>query len=118
MCRAKTELTELDVYHRILRVENFLISMVNKQTVPVKVRLPFLGQATFLSKSYLWNLELILFWRWGFGSLFEQKWTLRDEFKVYGRRLEVAEKLRRRIGYFALVNLLLCPFVLGVVTAI
>lgn len=111
MCIHKSELTELDIYHRILRVENYLVSMINKQTLPVTVRTPFFGKSTFLSKSYLLNLEFILFR--GLGSPFEQNWQLREEFKVYGRRQEVAAQLRKRIAWAALVNLIFCPVVLA-----
>ncbi|OQV18515.1 Autophagy-related protein 9A [Hypsibius exemplaris] len=110
MCIHKSELTELDIYHRILRVENYLVSMINKQTLPVTLFTPFIGRSTFLSKSYLYNLEFILFR--GIGSPFEHNWQLREEYKVYGRRAEVAAQLRRRIAWTALVNFIFCPVVL------
>lgn len=110
MCIHKSELTELDVYHRILRVENYLIAMVNKNTLPYRFRVPFIGEVTVFTKSYLYNLEFILFRGWG--SPFEHNWQLREDLKVYGRRAEVAEQLRKRIEYTALVNFLFCPVIL------
>lgn len=36
MCVHKRRLTELDVYHRILRFKNYLVAMVNKDLLPVR----------------------------------------------------------------------------------
>lgn len=34
MCIHKRELTELDIYHRILRQTNYLVALVNKKLIP------------------------------------------------------------------------------------
>ncbi|XP_055329013.1 autophagy-related protein 9A-like [Paramacrobiotus metropolitanus] len=112
MCIHKPELTELDVYHRILRVENYLVAMINKNVIPVSFRVPFLGDVTIFTKIYLKNLDYILFCPYGLGAPLEQNWQLREEYKLYGRRLDVAEKLRKRIEYIALFNFVCSPFVL------
>ena len=44
MCVHKADLTQLDIYHRILRFKNYTIAMVNKELLPLKFRLPFLGE--------------------------------------------------------------------------
>ena len=33
-----------DIYHRILRFKNYLVAMVNKELLPLKFRLPFVGE--------------------------------------------------------------------------
>ena len=55
------ELTPLDVYHRILRFTNYLVAMVNKSLLPLKYKIPILGDHAFLSTGLKFNLELILF---------------------------------------------------------
>ncbi|PIK50002.1 putative autophagy-related protein 9A-like [Apostichopus japonicus] len=52
MCIHKADLTELDIYHRILRFKNYTIAMVNKSLLPLKHNLPFLGE--LLSRTILW----------------------------------------------------------------
>ncbi|OXB69219.1 hypothetical protein ASZ78_011339 [Callipepla squamata] len=78
------ELTELDIYHRILRFKNYMVAM--------------------------YNFELIFFW--GPGSLFENEWSLKAEYKRAGNRLELAEKLSTRILWIGIANFLLCPLIL------
>ncbi|XP_066847161.1 autophagy-related protein 9B isoform X2 [Anser cygnoides] len=110
MCVHKKELTELDIYHRILRFKNYTVAMVNKSLLPVRFRLPLLGHVVFLTQGLKYNLELLLFW--GPGSLFQNKWNLQPQYKRAGSRLELAQRLARTMVLLGLANLLLCPFVL------
>ncbi|XP_067109361.1 autophagy-related protein 9B [Osmerus mordax] len=110
MCIHKKELTELDIYHRILRFKNYMVAMVNKSLLPVQLQLPLLGNLVFLTQGLKYNFELILFW--GPGSLFQNKWNLHPKYKRAGNRLELAQKLSRVILLMGLANLLLCPFIL------
>ncbi|XP_040211350.1 autophagy-related protein 9B [Rana temporaria] len=110
MCVHKKELTELDIYHRILRFKNYMVAMVNKSLLPVRFRVPLAGEVTFLSQGLKYNLELLFFW--GPGSLFQNKWDLQPKFKRQGQRLELAQDLSRTIILLGLANLLLCPFIL------
>ncbi|NXN72576.1 ATG9A protein, partial [Himantopus himantopus] len=91
MCVHKRELTELDIYHRILRFKNYTVAMVNKSLLPVRFRLPLLGPVVFLTQGLKYNLELLLFW--GPGSLFQNKWSLRPQCKRAGARRELARRL-------------------------
>ncbi|NWJ00771.1 ATG9A protein, partial [Crypturellus undulatus] len=110
MCVHKRELTELDIYHRILRFKNYTVAMVNKSLLPVRFRLPLLGPVVFLTQGLKYNLELLFFW--GPGSLFQNKWNLQPQYKRAGSRLELAQRLARTMVLLGLANLLLCPFVL------
>lgn len=33
-----------DIYHRILRFKNYTVAMVNKSLLPLKFRVPFMGE--------------------------------------------------------------------------
>uniref|UniRef100_A0A3Q4BMX1 Autophagy-related protein 9 n=1 Tax=Mola mola TaxID=94237 RepID=A0A3Q4BMX1_MOLML len=110
MCIHKKELTELDIYHRILRFKNYMVAMINKSLLPVQLHLPLLGNVVFLTQGLKYNFELILFW--GPGSLFQNKWNLHPKYKRSGNRLELAQQLSRVILLMGLANLLLCPFIL------
>ena len=57
----KHELTELDVYHRILRFKNYLVAMINKSILPCKFYFPFYGEKVFLTQGLKFNYELLLF---------------------------------------------------------
>ncbi|XP_006006957.1 autophagy-related protein 9B [Latimeria chalumnae] len=110
MCIHKKELTELDIYHRILRFKNYMVAMVNKSLLPVRFHVPFLGEVVFLTQGLKYNFELIFFW--GPGSLFQNKWNLHPKYKRAGNRLELAQQLSRMIFLIGLANLLFCPFIL------
>ncbi|XP_022242594.1 autophagy-related protein 9A-like [Limulus polyphemus] len=110
MCIHKSELSELDIYHRILRFKNYMISMMNKDLLPLKFNLPVLGEVVFLTKGLKYNLEMILFW--GPWAPFENSWHLKEDFKKVGKRKEVAKKLSKHILWIGLANFLLCPIVL------
>ena len=57
----KHELTELDVYHRILRFKNYLVAMINKSILPCKFHFPFYGEKVFFTQGLKFNYELLLF---------------------------------------------------------
>ncbi|XP_078071683.1 autophagy-related protein 9B isoform X2 [Mustelus asterias] len=110
MCIHKKELTELDIYHRILRFKNYTVAMVNKSLLPVRLSLPLLGDVIFFSQGLKYNFEMIFFW--GPGSLFQNKWNLHPKYKRSGSRLELAQQLSRTVLLIGIANLLLCPFIL------
>lgn len=49
MCIHKKDLTELDIYHRILRFENYMVAMVNKSLLPIHLKFPLIGNFVFLT---------------------------------------------------------------------
>uniref|UniRef100_A0A4W3JN16 Autophagy-related protein 9 n=1 Tax=Callorhinchus milii TaxID=7868 RepID=A0A4W3JN16_CALMI len=110
ICIHKKELTELDIYHRILRYKNYTVAMVNKSLLPIRFHLPLLGEVVFYTRGLKYNFELIFLW--GPGSLFENEWSLKTEYKRGGSRLELADKLSSRILWIGIANLLLCPIIL------
>ncbi|XP_072324214.1 autophagy-related protein 9A [Scyliorhinus torazame] len=110
ICIHKRELSELDIYHRILRFKNYTVAMINKSLLPIRFHLPFLGEVVFYTRGLKYNFELIFLW--GPGSLFQNEWSLKPEYKRAGNRLELAEKLSTRILWIGITNLLLCPVIL------
>eukprot|EP00057_Strongylocentrotus_purpuratus_P009413 XP_011663887.1 PREDICTED: autophagy-related protein 9A [Strongylocentrotus purpuratus] len=109
MCIHKAELTELDIYHRILRFKNYMVAMVNKSLLPLHHHPPFLGDTVFLTNSLKYNIEMILFW--GPWAPFRNYWHLKDEYKRSSKREELARQLSKHILWIGLANLILCPFI-------
>lgn len=91
MCVHKAELTELDIYHRILRWKNYLIAMQNKGILPCVYRFPFIGKKAFLTEGMKYNLKLILFW--GPDAPFQDSWKLKPEYKSSSNRQALADRL-------------------------
>ncbi|XP_034476355.1 autophagy-related protein 9A isoform X2 [Drosophila innubila] len=109
MCIDKELLTELDIYHRVLRFKNYLVALMNKQLLPVRFHIPLVGEVVSLSRGMLLNIDFILFR--GPGSPFQNNWQLRDEFAVRSNQTELAQRLSQLILWVALANLLLAPVI-------
>lgn len=110
MCIHKKDLSELDIYHRILRFKNYTVAMVNKSLLPVKLNIPLLGEIVFFSHGLKYNINFLLFW--GPWSPFENNWHLKEDFKKVNKRQELAHLLSKQITYLAIANLVFCPLVL------
>ncbi|XP_055380393.1 autophagy-related protein 9A [Condylostylus longicornis] len=109
MCIHKDNLTELDIYHRILRFKNYMVALMNKNLLPTRYSLPIFGEMVSLTRGLLYNIELILFR--GPWSLFENNWQLRGDLAVRSNRLEFSKKLSTQIVWLAIANFLLSPFI-------
>ena len=109
MCIHKSQLTELDIYHRILRYKNYMVAMVNKDLLPVHVLVPFVGDVLFLSKGLKYNLEFLFFK--GPWAPFNQ-FHLKDEFRKASKKKELVEQFQNKVALLALFNLLLMPLIL------
>ena len=110
MCIHKTQLTELDIYHRILRVKNYLVAMVNKELLPCRLTIPCVGtEFVFLSQGLKWNLEFLFFK--GPWAPFE-KWHLKEDYKKSNKRKDLINHLKNKIALVALLNFLLMPLIL------
>uniref|UniRef100_A0A182JUL2 Autophagy-related protein 9 n=1 Tax=Anopheles christyi TaxID=43041 RepID=A0A182JUL2_9DIPT len=105
----KEQLTELDIYHRILRFKNYMVAMMNKSLLPATTKLPLLGNVVLMSQALRYNIGLILFW--GPWSPFENSWHLREEYKRPNMRNELAAKLSKQILWVAIANFILSPFI-------
>lgn len=69
-------------------------------------------QGLELQRSLFFTM-LVFFFSWFFaGSLFENEWSLKQEYKRGGNRLELADRLASRILWIGIANLLLCPVIL------
>ncbi|KAK6634991.1 hypothetical protein RUM44_000240 [Polyplax serrata] len=110
MCIHKKDLTELDIYHRILRFKNYMVAMVNKSLIPVQLKIPFYGNVIFFSRGLKYNIELLLF-RGPFAP-FVNNWHLKEDYKKVSKRKELADSLSKHILWFAVINFLLCPVIL------
>ncbi|XP_077282174.1 autophagy-related protein 9 [Temnothorax americanus] len=110
MCIHKRELTELDIYHRILRHKNYMVAMINKSLLPVRLKVPIMGEVIFLTRGLKYNIELLLFW--GPWSPFENNWHLKEDYKKLNKRQELARSLSKNILWVGIANFVLCFLIL------
>lgn len=109
LCVHKQELTELDIYNRILRFKNYQVAMVNQGILPPRFNLPGLGQCINLTSGFMYNFEFLFFW--GPFAPFKDGYQLRPEFKVFSKRADLTAEISKSILMLGLFNLLLSPLI-------
>ncbi|XP_037960831.1 autophagy-related protein 9A-like [Teleopsis dalmanni] len=109
MCIDKDQLTDLDIYHRILRFKNYMVALTNKNLLPVKYNIPIIGEVISLSRGLMVNVDFILFR--GPGSPFQNNWQLREDYSIRNNQIELAERLSKLIIWIAIANLILAPVI-------
>jgi autophagy-related protein 9 len=109
LCVHKQELTELDIYNRILRFRNYQVAMVNQGILPPRFSLPGLGQCINLTSGFMYNFEFLFFW--GPFAPFKDGYQLRPEFKVFSKRADLTAEISKSILMLGLFNLFLSPLI-------
>lgn len=57
LCIQKRDLTELDIYQRILRHKNYTVALVNKELLPPRFHVPIIGDVCYMSHGLKINIE-------------------------------------------------------------
>ncbi|SCV74760.1 BQ2448_7789 [Microbotryum intermedium] len=106
-----------DVANRIMREENYLIALFNKDVLDLSIPLPsFLDRflsgrtpkwgASMLTQTLEWNLSFCLV-----GFLFGRDGQVRRAFLMERNKQELVEALRRRFILMGLINAVFAPFI-------
>ncbi|KZV87378.1 APG9-domain-containing protein [Exidia glandulosa HHB12029] len=105
-----------DIANRIMRQENYLIALFNKEVLDFRIPLPpFLAarlrpddnkKSTLLTKALEWNLRFCLL-----GYLFDHEGRVRKVFLKEKNRKVLVEQLKRRFIFMGLLNALFVPFI-------
>eukprot|EP01130_Rhizamoeba_saxonica_P003251 TRINITY_DN1389_c0_g2_i6.p1 TRINITY_DN1389_c0_g2~~TRINITY_DN1389_c0_g2_i6.p1 ORF type:complete len:591 (-),score=102.97 TRINITY_DN1389_c0_g2_i6:24-1796(-) len=102
--RRDRPLSHLEIVNIIMMEENFMIALLNTNTLNLKI--PLLG-TTYITQTTEWMLRIALF-----------NWIFDDEGSIKRRIMEgmnprqLASDLRRRFILFGVVSFLLCPLAL------
>ncbi|KAF9558941.1 autophagy protein atg9 [Mortierella alpina] len=95
-----------DIANRIMRKENFMIAMFNKELIDLSVPLPMLRSRTILTRILEWSLSFCIL-----GYVFDERGQVRKRFLKDSRRIELVEGLRRRFQFMGLATLLFSPLI-------
>lgn len=105
--QSKERLDAHDIANRLMRKENYLIAMINKDILDLSLPLPFLRGRQLFSKTMEWYLH--------YGILdmaFNELGQVRQDFLRADRRGLLSQKLRQRLYFAGLLNLIFAPVVL------
>ncbi|KAI0032191.1 autophagy protein Apg9-domain-containing protein [Vararia minispora EC-137] len=102
-----------DIANRIMRQENYLIALFNKELLDLRVPLPrFIGRfaengkGRTLTRALEWNLRFCLIW-----YLFDARGKVRKVFLKSKNRAALIEGLRRRFIFMGILNFIFSPFI-------
>ncbi|KAJ2881435.1 autophagy protein atg9, partial [Coemansia asiatica] len=97
-------LTADSIVNRIMRRENYMIALFNKDVLNISI--PGLGKHQVLTKALEWNLSFCLM-----SYLFDERGQLRHRFLKESNREILTKGLRRRFQFMAAINMMFAPFI-------
>ncbi|KAK4156413.1 autophagy protein Apg9-domain-containing protein [Chaetomidium leptoderma] len=106
--QSKERLDASDIANRLLRRENYLIALFNKDILNLTIPLPFLRNRQLFSRTMEWILMFSIL-----DFVFDDRGQVNQEFLRSERRGELSLKLRGRFIFVGVMILILSPFVAG-----
>lgn len=100
----KEKLTEEDVVLRIMRKENYLIGMINKQVLDLRMpwwMAPYVSERLFLTKNLEWSLNFCI-----------MEYMFNDQFNISSLFLKDVVGLQGRFMMVGFIHLALLPFMI------
>ncbi|KAI1612467.1 autophagy protein Apg9-domain-containing protein [Exophiala viscosa] len=94
-----------DIASRLMRRENYMIAMINKDLLDLTLPIPFLRHRKLFTRTLEWNLELCIM-----DFVFNDKGQVRPLFLKDTHRKSLSEALRNRFIAMGIVNLIFSPF--------
>jgi autophagy-related protein 9 len=102
--KSKVKLNAHDIANRLMRKENYMIAIFNKNILNKALKVPFLN-FQFLTKTMEWNLKLCIF-----DYLFNDEGQLKVKVLSQHHRLSLITNLRKRFRIAGLLSIFLTPF--------
>lgn len=106
--QSKERLDAHDIANRLMRRENFLIALINKDILDLSIPLPFLSGRQFLSRLLEWTLNFSIM-----DFVFDERGQVNQEFLKSDRRGQLSQKLRARFLFAGFMTLMIAPFMAG-----
>lgn len=106
--QSKERLDAHDIANRLMRRENFVIALINKDILDLSIPLPFLNGRQFLSRLLEWTLNFSIM-----DFVFDERGQVNQEFLKADRRGQLSQKLRARFFFAGAMTLMIAPFMAG-----
>ncbi|KAK6509543.1 autophagy protein atg9 [Arthrobotrys musiformis] len=105
---SKQRMDAHDIANRLMRKENYLIALFNKDILDLSIPLPFLRDHQLLTKTVEWNLGLAIL-----DFVFHDGDNFNPIFLKESSRKGLSQALRTRFVVFGFFNLLFAPFIVA-----
>lgn len=106
--QSKERLDAHDIANRLMRRENFLIALINKDILDLTIPLPFLRGRQYLSRLLEWTLNFSIM-----DYVFDERGQVNQEFLKSDRRGQLSQKLRARFLFAGVMTLMIAPVMAG-----
>lgn len=103
--QSKERLDAHDIANRLMRRENYIIALFNKDILNLTVPIPFLNNRQLFSKSLEWTVQ--------FGVLdliFNEGGQVHQRVLKSDHRGQLSREMQRRFSFAAIMNLIFAPF--------
>lgn len=104
--QSKQRMDAHDIANRLMRRDNYLIALINKDILNLSLPIPFLRRRQLFSKTLEWNLSLCIL-----DHVFDERGQVRPLFLKDTYRRALSESLRRRFLFAGFMNALCAPFI-------
>ncbi|KAI9840902.1 MAG: autophagy protein atg9 [Sclerophora amabilis] len=104
--QSKQRMDAHDIANRLMRKENYLIALFNKDILDLTLPIPFLRNRQLFSKTMEWNLSLCIL-----DYVFNNEGQVRPFFLRDTHRRALSEGLRRRFIFAGCMNVACAPFI-------
>ena len=105
--QSKQRMDAHDIANRLMRRDNYLIALINKDILDLTLPIPFLKNKQLFSKTLEWNLSLCIL-----DYVFNEQGQVRPLFLKDTHRRALSEGLRRRFLFAGFMNVLCAPFII------
>jgi autophagy-related protein 9 len=103
----KERLDAHDIANRLMRQENYMIAMINKDILDLTLPIPFFRNRQLFSRALEWNIQQCVM-----DYVFNSRGQVRQLFLKDTHRKALSEGLRRRFIFAGTANLLIAPFLI------
>lgn len=105
---SKERLDAHDIANRIMRKENYIIALFNKDILDLTAPIPFVRGRQFMSRSLLWTLQFSVL-----DLVFTESSQIQPQVLKSDHRGVLSRELKKRFAFAAFMNLLFAPFLAG-----
>ncbi len=104
--QSKQRMDAHDIANRLMRKENYLIALFNKDILNLTLPVPFLRHRQLFGKSLEWNLNYCVL-----DYVFNERGQVRSLFLRDTHRRALSDGLRRRFIFAGCMNVICAPFI-------
>ena len=104
--QSKQRMDAHDIANRLMRKENYLIALVNKEILDLTLPIPFLKNRQLYTRTLEWNINLCIM-----DYVFNEQGQVRTLFLRDTHRRALSEGLRRRFIFAGIMNIFVAPFI-------